>query len=184
MVKQYNFIDEAQVAHFMKHGYLRLDNCFPREQAEQWTSTVWTRLGFDPTDKSTWTCERTNMPEHKRVRVADFAPKAWGAICEAVGGEERITEESKSWNDALIVNLGSPEFEGRVTDPKALPGWHVDGDFFIHFLDSPEQGLLVIPLFTDIQGNAGGTAICPEGVGKIARYLVSCTYLRLLAGGI
>jgi len=47
------------------------------------------------------------------------------------------------------------------------------GDFFIHFLDSPEQGLLVIPLFTDILPNGGGTWICSEGVGKLAQWLVS-----------
>ena len=49
------------------------------------------------------------------------------------------------------------------------------GDFFIHFLDSPEQGLLVIPIFTDIVKDAGGTMICPEGVGRIARHLVRNT---------
>lgn len=173
MTKQYEYIDESQVAHFMQHGYLRLENCFTKAQAEEWTAHVWTRLGFDPNDKSTWTHERTNMPSHRRVRVSDFAPKAWGAICEVVGGEDRITEDSKEWNDGLIVNLGSKEFEGRVTDPKTLDGWHVDGDFFQHYLDSPEQGLLVIPLFTDIKENAGGTAVCPDGIGKIARHLVS-----------
>jgi hypothetical protein len=52
-----------------------------------------------------------------------------------------------------------------------LDGWHVDGDFFIHYLDSPEQGLLVIPLFTDIAPGGGGTAICPDSIPKIAKHL-------------
>jgi hypothetical protein len=48
----------------------------------------------------------------------------------------------------------------------------VDGDFFTHFLDSPEQALLVIPLFTDIEDRAGGTMICPEGMKYVAQHLV------------
>lgn len=131
---------------------------------------------MDLNDKSTWTEERINMPSHQKERVATFAPKAWAAICELVGGEDRITLESSTWNDGLIVNLGSKEFENVFPHPRELPGWHVDGDFFIHFLDSPEQALLVIPLFTDIQLSAGGTVICADGVPTIAKELVSAKY--------
>ena len=41
----------------------------------------------------------------------------------------------------------------------------------MHCLDSPEQALLVIPLFTGIAPNAGGTMICPEAMPKIAKFL-------------
>lgn len=44
-------------------------------------------------------------------------------------------------------------------------------DFFVHYLDSPEQGLLVIPLFTDINPGGGGTMICPAAIPKMAKYL-------------
>jgi hypothetical protein len=47
-----------------------------------------------------------------------------------------------------------------------------DGDFFRHFLDSPEQALLVIPLFADIQPRGGGTYIAPDGIPKVAKYLL------------
>ncbi|KIW90218.1 uncharacterized protein Z519_08862 [Cladophialophora bantiana CBS 173.52] len=160
-----------QVDCFMKHGYLRVPGCFTREAAEEWTKDVWVRLGFDPNNPDTWTTERTNMPGHGEVKVKDFAPKAYNAICELIGGEERITEDSKSWRDSFIVNLGTKEHEGKEAHPKELTGWHVDGDFFVHFLDSPEQGLLVIPLFTDVLPNGGGTWICSEGVRKIGKWL-------------
>ncbi len=41
----------------------------------------------------------------------------------------------------------------------------------VHYLDSPEQGLLVIPLFTDIEHDAGGTMICPDAIPKMAEHL-------------
>ncbi|KAI1180106.1 hypothetical protein F4777DRAFT_360982 [Nemania sp. FL0916] len=165
-------LTEEQKAFFLKNGWLKLEGCFTQEQADEVCEGVWTRLGMSPTDKSTWSRERTNMPHHRTFDVAKFAPKAWSAICELCGGEERIAPESREWRDSLIVNLGTPEGEGKSgVAPRELPGWHVDGDFFVHYLDSPEQALLVTPLFTDIVAQGGGTVICPPGVDMVARHL-------------
>ena len=43
----------------------------------------------------------------------------------------------------------------------------------MHYLDSPEQALLVIPIFSDIKPRGGGTYICPQGIGMIANYLAA-----------
>jgi hypothetical protein len=173
-------LSQEEIDHFIRHGYVRLTNCFSRAKAAEWTADVWTRLGYSATDKSTWTAERINMPEHKSEPVQTFAPKAWAAICELLGGEDRVAAHSATWNDALIVNLGTEESQGKWPHPSELQGWHVDGDFFIHFLDSPEQGLLVIPLFTDIKEHAGGTMICSDGIKKMAQHLVRSTGLAFL----
>lgn len=166
-------LSSDQKDHFMKYGYLHLTDCFSRAKAASWTDDMWIRLGYSPTDKSTWVSERINMPSHRSESAKTFAPKAWAAVCELVGGEDRISAESATWDDALIVNLGTEESEGKIPCPKELPGWHVHGDFFVHFLDSPEQALLVIPLFSDIQKHGGGTMICPDAIPAVARYLVS-----------
>jgi hypothetical protein len=112
------------------------------------------------------------MPRHREESVRTFAPKAWAAICELCGGEDRVSEQSSSWGDGLIVNLGTSEWENQWPDPRKLDNWHADGDFFVHFLDSPEQALLVIPLFSDIKPRGGGTMICPEAIPLIAKHLV------------
>jgi len=164
-------LTEAEKEHFINHGWLHLKNCFTREQAESATADVWTRLGMDPNDKSTWNKERIHMPHHREFNAAEFAPRAWAAICELCGGEDNIVGWTKQWRDTFIVNLGSVEGEGKTVLPQDLGLWHVDGDFFVHYLDSPEQGLLVIPLFTDIVPGGGGTYICPEAMPKVAKYL-------------
>lgn len=51
------------------------------------TQNVWTRLGMDPEDKSTWHTLRTNMPSHRTFDASELAPRAWAAICELCGGE-------------------------------------------------------------------------------------------------
>jgi hypothetical protein len=164
-------LTDAEKEHFLTHGWIRLSNCFTREQAEAAISGVWTRLGMDPNDKSTWTQELTHMPHHREFDASEFAPRAWAAICELCGGEDRITPESKIWRDTFIVNVGSAEGEGQKVAPQEFKLWHVDGDFFIHYLDSPEQGLLVIPLFTDIVPDGGATFLCPEAMKKVAKHL-------------
>jgi hypothetical protein len=168
-------------------------------------ANVWARLGMDPNDRSTWTRLRTNMPGHRKFDPADFAPRAWAAICELCGGEDRVDPASREWRDSLIVNLGDEKHGGKPVPPQDLPEWHVvcetlalslslvllrhsvlpecfhremrsditgqDGDFFVHYLDSREQALLVTPLFTDIVSNGGATIICPEAIPKIAKHL-------------
>lgn len=169
-------LTEADVEHFLQHGWVKIPGCFSKEAADNLTSTVWARLGMSPTDKTTWDQERINMPAHNTFNAAEFAPKAWAGICDLLGGEERIGDTNRTWNDGLIVNLGTPEGEGKNITGNKLTGWHVDGDFFVHFLDSPEQGLLVIPLFTEIKAGGGGTYICPDAIKHIAKHLVSHQY--------
>jgi hypothetical protein len=164
-------LTQANIDHFLEHGWIKLSNCFTQQQSDAVTSTVWTRLGMDPNDKSTWHTLRTNMPAHNQFEASEFSPKAWSAIGELLGGEDKISDQHRQWGDGLIVNLGSAEGEGKEKDPRDLNEWHVDGDFFVHFLDSPEQGLLVIPLFTDIQPGGGGTMICPDAIPVMARHL-------------
>ncbi|KAK7058316.1 hypothetical protein VNI00_001947 [Paramarasmius palmivorus] len=170
-MKDYRYLSPEQVDHFLNYGYIVVKNAFDRERAAEFTDTMWIRLGLDPQDKSTWTRERIHMPFHRRVPVANFAPKAWYAMQDLLGGEERIDEDC-TWGDSFIVNLGRPDLEGtEPIPPKDLDNWHVDGDFFVHYLDSPEQALLVIPIFSEIKPSGGGTFIAPDGIDLIARYL-------------
>lgn len=55
------------------------------------------------------------MPWHTHVPVSSFAPKAWAAMCELLGGEDRIAdnEEGRGWSDGFIVNLGKEEYSAE-----------------------------------------------------------------------
>jgi len=79
---------------------------------------MWIRLGYKSDDPSTWKAERVNMPHHKSEPVKTFAPKAWAAMCELVGGQERLHPDSHSWmvrsqysvhnTTAKLTNPGQP----------------------------------------------------------------------------
>ncbi|KAF2846018.1 hypothetical protein T440DRAFT_558483 [Plenodomus tracheiphilus IPT5] len=164
-------LSQEQIDHFLEHGWLKLSNCFTRGQAEGLQETLWVRLGMEPNNKATWHTERINMPFFNEFSVADFAPKAWAGICHLLGGASRVDSNASTWKDGFIVNLGTPQGHNKVIKPQELSGWHVDGDFFVHYLDSPEQGLLVIPLWTDIAAGGGGTVICPGAIATVAKHL-------------
>jgi hypothetical protein len=95
---------EEDKAHFLEHGFIKITKCFTREQAAEFTKSMWTRLGMSPTDKSTWTTEGINMPWHEHVPVSEFSPKAWSAMCQLLGGEDRISEqkEFRGWSDGSL----------------------------------------------------------------------------------
>lgn len=99
---------------------------------------LWQRMGMTP-DRSTWLSERMDVPGRDSFQVDEFAPKAWDVICDLMGGEERIEEGARWWDDGFIVNLGTPEGEGKFMSGHEVDGWHVDGDFFVRHASQYES---------------------------------------------
>ena len=158
---------------FIARGFVVVRNCFSRRFAEQWTSGALRRLHCSPSDRASWPVGRMRAPESQRLDLRELSPRAWAAACQLIGGEQRAKTPCR-WGDGFLVNFGkdptarySPP--GPEIPPEAL--WHKDGDFFRHFLDSPEQGLLVLALFSDIALRGGGTQLACDSVGHVARFL-------------
>ncbi|KAK8090019.1 hypothetical protein PG997_004980 [Apiospora hydei] len=159
-------LTQEQKQFFLKNGYLKLSRCFTREQAAQVTEGVWTRLGMSADDKSTWTQHKINMPSHRTFDAA--------ALCAArlVRHLRALRRRRARRRGTLAVLARQPDREpghgrgrGKPVPPRELDNWHVDGDFFVHYLDSPEQALL------RCAAPGGGTMLCPDAVPKIARWL-------------
>jgi hypothetical protein len=163
-------LSSAEVDHFIKHGYLILKNCFRSEEVVAWVDHGWDRIGVDPNNPSEWIEKRVHLSSQQRVDAKEFAPRAWQAAIELLGGEQRV-QLPWMWSDGFIANLGVGDDHPWQQPGPDLSGWHKDGDFFRHFLDSPEQGLLTIVLWTDMYHQGGGTFIAPDSVGVVARYL-------------
>jgi hypothetical protein len=174
MTSDHQVLSPDQVEDFLDHGHVVIRNCFSREAAAEYTGTLWTRLGYRPEDPATWAEPSVHMPSLRTIDVREFAPKAWQAVCDLVGGPERLAQPyptGHAWNDGFIVNLRERADDPWVEPSAAAPGWHKDGDFFRHFLDSPEQGLLTIVLWSDVDHRGGATYLAADSVGPVARYL-------------
>ncbi len=165
----YPGLTAEQREHFISHGHIVIHKCFSREFANQWTANAFRRLEYDPNDRATRAQEIDHMPAAQRVPMQELAPKAWKAACELLGGEDRV--HPCTWGDGMIVNLGKGADKPWQPPSAAVPGWHKDGDFFRHFLDSPEQGLLTIVVWSDIAHQGGGTFVACDSVPTVARLL-------------
>ncbi|HXX68394.1 MAG TPA: hypothetical protein VEK07_14490 [Polyangiaceae bacterium] len=166
-------LSESEVEHFVRRGFVRVRGCFGRELAHEWTTDACERLYCSLDDSSTWSVGRIRSPESLRVSFESIAPKAWQAACELVGGADRVLSPC-TWGNDFTINFGHKgdlawHPPSRIVRDYQI--WHKDGDFFRHFLDSPEQGLLVIAIFSDIQQRGGATALACDSVPRIASFL-------------
>ena len=143
------------------------------------------RLGYDAGDPDTWEKPIVWLDHHNKMPVRELAPDAWNAICDVVGGEDRIDGttryiESKhftrieplNWSDSFVVNFRKGADQPWQPPSAAHTGWHKDGSFFRHFLDSWEQALLVIVLWSDIAPQGGGTFIATDSLEVMAKFFL------------
>jgi len=166
-------LNAADIENFLAFGFVHLKNCFdtaPGSIAHRWVEESWARNGLSATDRSAWPNDKIHMPMTESVRVRDFSPYAFAAISELCGGEERVAGDL-AWGNFFIANYGLGRDKPWIAPSPEMGGWHVDGDSFLHFLDSPEQSLLIVVLFSDIHPQGGGTFIACDSVPLVARYL-------------
>jgi hypothetical protein len=172
MTSDNTVLTAQDVEQFLDKGYVRVRDCFTREAGAHHSDQIWERLGYHADDPSTWTQPSIHMASHEAIDVATFAPKAWQAACELIGGAERMSDvDPYPWTDGFIVNLWRGADEPWKPASAASPGWHVDGSWFRHYLDSPEQGLLTIVLWSDVVHEGGATFVATDSVAPVARFL-------------
>ena len=181
-------LSRADAAHFVERGYVVVRGAFSKDIAAAVREQAWSELegqhGVDRHDPSTWNRSfgfgghvgyvRTQGSE-RRFRLRTDAPRAFAAQADVVGGAERLPErgESLAWRDSAIGNLAGPEGPAWQPPSPQQRGWHKDGWHFRHFLNSPEQGLLTVPIFSDILPQSGGTFVARDSIAPVARLLAS-----------
>ena len=117
-MSQYKVLTDEHVRSFLDKGYLVVNNCLDPAIASRWVDEAYERLGYDRNDPSTWTKEIIWMDHKNQMPVRELSPKAWGAILDVVGGEDRLETQvmglpsgqftsinSFIWSDAFIVNF-------------------------------------------------------------------------------
>lgn len=185
-MSKYRELTEAQVQSFLDKGYLVVKNVLDRDLASQWIDGAYKRLGYDRNDQTTWEKDIIWMDHSVQRPIKEIAPRAWNAILDVIGGEERLetkvmglpsghftTIDSWIWSDAFIVNFRRGADREWVPPSPQSGGWHKDGSYFKHFLDSREQSLLTIVCWSDMKHQGGATYISPDSVRLIARHLAA-----------
>lgn len=181
--------DEAR--HFIERGFVRVRCAFPVSIAQTVREHAWAELEADHAirrdDPRSW--DRPLMrqgrgamhgyirtrPTRTRFNLRQEAPRAFATQADAIGGAHRLpgAGASLAWSDAAVANLGVAGHPGGVPACSRLGGWHKDGWHFRHFLNSPEQGLLTVPIYSDIAPASGGTQVATDSLAPVARLLAA-----------
>ncbi len=188
--KRGNSLTPEQIREFETRGFIQLKQCFSREAAKIWVDDACRRLRdepetwipkaqrnpqeprFDRHDRSTWVRKRLSLPGPRLLPISEFAPRAWEAICDLLGGPQRV--KTTEWSDYFVINFRcDPE---RLVDPHEelqLSGdaWHIDDPKLATRLDNWHHGLIVMCLFSDVKPRGGGTLFACDSPAKVARYL-------------
>jgi hypothetical protein len=159
-----------QAEHFLERGFVTMRGVFDPADGQQWLDDAWIRFGYDRDDPRGWADKRIHLSARSHVDARTFAPAAWRAAVEVTGGEDRVLLPWR-WSDGFIANLGVGGDQPWQPPSPTAAGWHQDGDFFRHFLDSPEQALLTLVLWTDMLPRGGGTFVAADSVPVVARFL-------------
>lgn len=114
--------------------------------------------------------EKANMLPHSSIDTRDFAPTAWGAICELTGGEERLLPASRIWAVSFIVKLGSEAINGKIVRPQELDSWHVCGHFSYTISTRLSKGSLSFHFSVTLPKMELRHIIFPDGIGIVARH--------------
>jgi phytanoyl-CoA dioxygenase PhyH len=170
MPRIYGQLTDEQAEHFLERGFVTVRGAFDAAAARRWLDDAWIRFGYDRDDPGSWVEKRIHLSARSHVDARTFAPAAWRTAMDLTGGEERLVLPWR-WGDSFIANLGVGDDRPWQPPSPAVGGWHKDGDFFRHFLDSPEQALLTLVLWTDMLPQGGGTFVAADSVPVVARYL-------------
>jgi hypothetical protein len=166
----YGQLTDEQAGQFLERGFVTVRAAFDAADAQRWLDDAWIRFGYDRDDPGSWAEKRVHLSARSHVDARTFAPAAWRSAMELTGGEERLLLPWQ-WGDSFIANLGVGDDRQWQPPSPAVGGWHKDGDFFRHFLDSPEQALLTLVLWTDMLPKGGGTFVAADSVPVVARFL-------------
>lgn len=182
-----SIITREEAECFVANGFVVIKGAFSKDHASRIAAQAWRELeidhGVDQNDPGTW-ARRGRGPGpsgYARLRGSDqqhrlrsLAPRAFQAQLDVVGGAHRFPQngEQLAWGEGVVSNLGI-EDDPRWQPPAARqPGWHKDGWHFRHFLNSPEQALVTVPLYSDVQPKSGGTYLAVDSIGPVARLML------------
>ncbi|MBP3962778.1 hypothetical protein [Paenibacillus lignilyticus] len=168
-----------QIEHFKEWGWVKVEQAFPRETAVSCQQFLWEKLrerGVLQEDPSSWTKpmiyiqEAYRSPEFDQCNTLRMA----NAIEELIG-KERWTDKGVYGIDEIHSTWGwwPVNFALGAEQEWTVPteGWHWDGIHFRHYVDSPEQGLLCLCLFSEIAPRGGGTLVLEGSHKLVARFL-------------
>ena len=173
VAKSQTCLSEAQVAAFIEHGFVALENAFPKSVAVDACRILANAAGFTVGDPTTWPdtpCMRIGARSDKTFLTAASTERLHLAYDQLVGEGRWLPFESMA---TFPIRLPS-------TQPSAETDWHVDMSFGPRTSDTMQwranimsdgRALLLLFLFSDIDSNEAPTRLLAGSHVNVARLL-------------
>lgn len=166
-------LTETQIEQFIERGYVKLEEAFPHRQALAAQDFLWERLaerGVQKDDQTTWTEPMVHIKETYTAPVfqACETERLADAVEDLVGaGRWAGCGQPAQWGWWPV------NFAAGADKPWDIPtgSWHWDGQHFRHSVTAPDQGLLLLPHFSEVGPHGGGTLVA-EGSHEIVACLL------------
>ncbi len=182
-------LSRADARQFIEKGYVVVKNAFSTDIAHSVREQAWRELGekhdIDEHHPGSWDkplMGPDSMPGYVHTEggrqsfsLKSDAPRAFFAQADVIGGCQRLPDRGDylAWQDNALCNLGSLRGPSWQAPHPHQSDWHKDGWDFRHYLNSPEQGLIVVPLYSEIRPRSGGTFIATDSIAPLAHLLAA-----------
>lgn len=147
-------LDDTQIQRFIQDGFVRINQAFPIEVAQQGRDILWADTGVNAHDPSTWTKPVIRLGDYGQApfQAAVNSPQLQAAYDQLVGVGRWLPRNS----------LGTFPIRFPSTDDPDDAGWHIDASFAlpqddpIDYLSwranisSKGRALLMLFLFSDV----------------------------------
>ncbi len=166
-------LNKADIEHFISNGYIKIENAFPRQLAEEAVDILWKDIPFEKTIRDSWPepVIRLGMYTQKPIVDAVNTPVLQAAFNQLVGADR--------WIPCRSVGTFPVRFPAEKA-PNDV-GFHVDvsfpGDDPVNYftwranIKSKGRGLLMLVLYSDVSGNDAPTIIRKKSHQDVARLL-------------
>lgn len=176
-------LDAAQIDAFIRDGFVRIDNAFPRKLADEGRAILWAATGCNPDDPVSWTQPVIRLgtfaqpPFHKAANT----PLLHAAYDQLVGPGRWLKPGG----------LGTFPVRFPLSVDAGDTGWHIDVSFGTDAADflswranitSKGRALLMLFLFSDVGEDDAPTRIRIGSHRHIARQLAPAGEAGLTLG--
>jgi hypothetical protein len=161
-----------QIASFIRDGFVRIDNAFSKQTAEQARSILWQATGCDPSDRSTWT--------RPVIRLGHFTQTPFREAANTGCLQKAFDQLVGAGRWLPVGAVGTCPIRFPSADLPGDDGWHVDTSFGLESSDFMEwranvmsrgRALLMLFLFSDVEHDDAPTRLRVGSHLDVARQL-------------
>ena len=161
----YIVLTNQQMREFFENGVTVLDAAFPAALADRARDEIWQGLGASEHDPTSWPGSSiVDIELTPEIMDGVFSPQACAAFDQLLGKQRWRRHENFHAHPVIFPGdqMGWTVNEG---------GWHVDGSWFHHVLETEKQVLVILPVWSDIAADGGGTIVRRASYKVTARVL-------------